>query len=334
MNQQRRGMLLTIVSAILFGLNPLLAKTVYGAGSNSLTLTFARVLAGAFIFYGLHHATEKCSIRVSTRQLGKLAICALGYAGAPVLLFTSYNYLASGMATTIHFVYPVLVLVGCVLFRHERLDRRRLLCCLLCVGGILSFYTPGGSVSLTGVLISFLSGVAYAFYIVYLSSSGLLQLPPFQLAFWLCLIGAGGIGLLALGTGQMAWPSTLPGWAVLVLFVLSNAAATFTFQEGNKLVGAQSASLLSTFEPLTSVFVGILIYHEALTLQVGLGIVCILAAVCLLASSREAPHRQCPLRRRCRKRLLRPLHPIGKRGLLTGSHAVGGQRRNDSALFL
>ncbi|MFX6409696.1 EamA family transporter, partial [Acinetobacter baumannii] len=79
------------------------------------------------------------SLRITHRECRDLAICAIGFSATPILLLSSYHYLPSGLATTIHFVYPTLVLAGCVLFRHEKLTLRKVVCCILCTVGVISF---------------------------------------------------------------------------------------------------------------------------------------------------------------------------------------------------
>ncbi len=287
MQSKAKGTLLTILSAVFYGLNPLMAKTIYTGGCNATTLSFLRAFTGIFLFLLLYRLTGGKSLRISRRQLRDVAICSIGYALIGPLLFASYNYLASGLATTVHFVYPVLVVIACILFRYEKPNRRKLLCCALSFAGILCFYTPGGEVSAYGVLLAFASGVAWAFYIVHLNSSGVVNMPPFLLAFWLCLFSAAIIAVIALVSNQFAWPTTALSLGTLGIYCCIAATASLLFQIGNKYIGAQSASMLSTFEPLTSVVIGVLVYHEVLTLRLGVGIVCILLAVFLLASAKE-----------------------------------------------
>ena len=286
-----KGTILSILSAVLYGLNPLMTKTVYSGGGNAITVAFSRLSAGALIFLclllfsGGGSAREK--LRLSRAETKDILVCCIGYASIGPLLFASYNYLASGLATTIHFVYPVLVVAACIAFRYEKPDRRKIICCALCFFGIVCFYTPGGEVSLYGMFLAFASGVAWAYYIVHLNASGVVRLPAFKLAFWLCAASAVLVGVFAAATGQLAWPRTSLSIGTLALYCCIVTAASLFFQIGNRYVGAQSASMLSTFEPLTSVVIGVLVYHEVLTVRLGLGIVCILLAVCLLAAAKE-----------------------------------------------
>lgn len=286
---QARGIFLTVLSAVLYGLNPLFSKTINVGGCNSLTQTFARLAAGIVIFFILLVCSGSGSVReklrLTQRELKDILICCIGYGLIGPLLFASYNYLASGLATTLHFVYPVLVVVACIAFRYERANRRKLVCCALCFAGILCFYTPGGDVSAYGVFLALASGVAWAYYIVHLNSSGLVTMAPFKLAFWLCVFSALLVGGITLAMGEFVWPSTAFTRGALALYCCVSTAASLLFQLGNRFIGAQSASMLSTFEPLTSVVIGILVYHEVLTVRLGIGIFCILLAVFLLAKA-------------------------------------------------
>ena len=254
---QARGIFLTVLSAVLYGLNPLFSKTINVGGCNSLTQTFARLAAGIVIFFillvcsGSGSMREK--LRLSRQELKDILICCIGYGLIGPLLFASYNYLASGLATTLHFVYPVLVVVACIAFRYERANRRKLVCCALCFAGILCFYTPGGDVSAYGVFLALASGVAWAYYIVHLNSSGLVTMAPFKLAFWLCVFSAVLVGGITLAMGEFVWPSTAFTRGALALYCCVSTAASLLFQLGNRFIGAQSVHRTST----TSVVIGI-----------------------------------------------------------------------------
>lgn len=284
MRQEIKGTVLVVFSAFVFGLNPLLAKSIYAEGSNAFTLTFLRMAFGMAGMWLIQVVFLKETVKIRVHNLKKLAVCAIGYAITPVLLYNSYNYLASGVATTLHFIYPVLVFVGCIVFCHEHLNPRKLFCCALCMAGILCFFTPDGTVSMKGILIALLSGAFFAFYVVYLAKSELTELSPFCLGFWLCMISSVMVGIPLAVSGQAEFPSSAEGWLLTILFsFLCCCIGTVAFQTGTRFVGPENASLLSTFEPLTSVVIGILYYHEKPSFRSLAGIVCILTAVFLLA---------------------------------------------------
>lgn len=265
---QARGIFLTVLSAVLYGLNPLFSKTINVGGCNSLTQTFARLAAGIVIFFILLVCSGSGSVReklrLSRQELKDILICCIGYGLIGPLLFASYNYLASALPPRCTSSIPCWWSSPGIAFRYERANRRKLVCCALCFAGILCFYTPGGDVSAYGVFLALASGVAWAYYIVHLNSSGLVTMAPFKLGYWLCVFSAALVGGITLAMGEFVWPSTAFTRGALALYCCVSTAASLLFQLGNRFIGAQSASMLSTFEPLTSVVIGILVYHEVL----------------------------------------------------------------------
>lgn len=287
MSSKKIGIVIALVSGLLYGLMPLVTKTVYAGGSNSFTVAFLRMGIGTGVFCILFRLTSKEKLGVTAGEFKQLLICSCAYAFTPVLLYTAYNHLASGLATTLHFVYPVFVVLGSILFRIEKLTKKKVLCCALCMAGIVSFYTPGGEISLTGILIALASGAVYAFYAVYLAASDLLSMDLYKLSFWKHLIGMAVVGICAIFLKKISLPGTPIGWTLMLLLGLLTAAASLLYQQATKLAGAQETAMLSTFEPLTSVIVGYLVYSEQLTIKNIAGIICILLSVILLSTGEK-----------------------------------------------
>lgn len=277
------GVVCVIISAVIFGLIPLAAKYLYANGSNSVTLTFHRVLFSAPILFIFAWKKSKDSLKINLKQLKEIFILSLAYVSTPLLLLASYNYISTGTATTIHFIYPVLVLIVCALFFGEKINLVRGICTILCMLGLATFFTPGDSLTAVGLIISFLSGVTYAFYIILIAKSNLKGLNTYVVAFYLSLLGSIEVLIISLLTNTLTFNLTGGAWIVTVIFALATSGvATVLFQTGTKIIGPQRSSLLSTFEPLTSLIIGILIFNEELTILSGIGIVLILISVALL----------------------------------------------------
>lgn len=286
------GSIAVVVSAMLFGAMPLFAKVVYANGGNSVSVVFYRVFFALFpaLLYLLRKGISLAISRREALQILLLAVC--GYGGTAYLLFLSYNFVPSGMATTLHFVYPVLVILGSILFLREKAGARRLVCVGLCMAGILLFYNGESGGSPLGVLIALSSGVTYSFYILYLGHSSLRRMHPIKLIFYMNVFCSALMGGIGLATGQLTAALTPLGWgSMLILSVVISFSAVLLFQTGVRTTGPQNTAILSTFEPITSLILGALIFHEHLGFRSLLGCALILAAVILVARAQRPP---CP----------------------------------------
>ena len=159
---ERQGAALVIASAILFGLMPLLAKIAYSYGCNVYTVVLGRFSFGALASTLFFLARDGKLPLVSGQQFRKLLLLSVFYTVTPILLYSSYQSVSTGLATTLHFTYPVTVMVLNVVFFHNRLDRRQLLCLALCAGGLALFCRPGEEEGLTGMTLAVLSGAKYS----------------------------------------------------------------------------------------------------------------------------------------------------------------------------
>ena len=198
------------------------------------------------------------------------------------------DYIPTGMATTLHFCYPAMVIVFSIVFLREKVRPLKLLCVAMCLAGMFMFYDVGGNISLTGIFLAFVSGNTYAFYILYLDKSELKEIHSLKLILYMNTVAAVLIGSVALATGQMILPFPAAGWAAATAFaVCVSFIAVLGFQIGVKYTGGQSAAILSTLEPITSVMVGITVYGESFSAKGVAGCVLILAATVIVAMIKE-----------------------------------------------
>ena len=276
------GELCVIASAVLFGLMPLLVKIIAAHGGNAYMAALGRFFFGSLILFATIAVRRDISLQITLRQFWEITLLSVFYALTPVLLFSSYNYMDSGLATTLHFTFPILVIVFSVLLFRVSPDYRQIFCTLLCTLGI-SQLSGGETAGVIGMLLAVASGVTYALYIVFLGKSSLQSVSALTTVFWLTLLSSAEISLFAAATGNLAFPSDTTAWGVVALLaLLSTALALVLFQMGLFRCGPIRASLLSTFEPLTSVVVGSFVFYEALTAQNLIGIFCVLGSGVML----------------------------------------------------
>ena len=278
-----RGYVYVILSAIIFGCMPLMAKHIYADGVNSISLVFLRNLFSLPVLVVLA-LLESRSLKISPKAFPKLGIISVfGYVLTPYLLFTSYDYMDSGTATVLHFIYPIAVILIELIFLKKGITLGGIIGLVLFAVGLPLFYTPGASIGLVGSIISIASGITYAIYIVLIG-----KLRPkdggFSFCFYLAIVATVILFLIALLTGQLSLPKSLVPWILSVVFgFVVNGGAMMLFQRGTFIIGGSNAAIISAIEPVTSLVVGAAFLSESVGFLAIIGSVLVISASIVIA---------------------------------------------------
>ena len=279
-----KGYIFVALSAVIFGLMPLMAKFIYNDGLNPVSLVFFRNCLSLPVLAILSLATGG-SLKIKPSAIPQISLIAIvGCCITPLLLFTSYNYIPSGTATVLHFIYPAVVVIAEFFISKGKMPKGHIISVVICIIGISMFYNPNDGINLTGALIALASGVTYALYIIFLSGFKNKKMSMFTFSFFVALICALVMLIVCIITKALTFPHSLSGWLLTILFALSlNVGAVVLFQQGTFLIGGGRASILSTFEPITSIFAGVIIFKEGLNLFTILGTILVVGASVMIA---------------------------------------------------
>lgn len=287
-NAKSRGCVLGAVAAASYGLNPLFTLPLYGAGMGVDSVLFYRYLLAAAML-GALMLVRRQSFAVRRRDLVPLAVMGLLFSFSSLFLFESYNHMDAGIASTILFLYPVLVAVIMAVGFHEKVSRITMLSILLAFTGIAMLYKGGGEpLSFLGVALVFLSSLCYAVYIVGVNRSSLRSLPTEKLTFYALLFGLSVyVVRLRFCADLQAIPT--PGlWINAVsLALFPTIVSLVTMAAAIRAIGSTPTAILGALEPLTALFFGVVVFGERLTLRIVLGVVLILVAVTLIIAGRS-----------------------------------------------
>ncbi len=190
MGTKTKGYILGIVAAATYGMNPLFALPLYGEGMTADSVLFFRYLF-AIPILGIMIMARGRSFKVSVRDLSTLIVMGLVVAFSSLGLFLSYTYMDAGIASTILFVYPIMVAVIMAVMFHERLSLMTIACIALVLGGIAMLYKGSGDVTLsfTGTVLVIASALSYAIYIVAVNRTGLRNVATLTVTFYVLLFG-------------------------------------------------------------------------------------------------------------------------------------------------
>lgn len=272
-----------IITGITYGLNPLFGVPLMKEGAAIESILFFRY-AIAVLFLGGFLLLSRQSFKISWKQAGVLLILGLLYTSSSVFLFEAYNYIASGLATTIIFLYPVLVAIIMVFLRVVPSWPVWLSIILTFVGVVIMTQSDSTqTINPIGVILSLGSALVYALFIVIINRSKIISnISNSLLTFYALTVGAiiflGKITLsdihITTGlTGNTAWLN------LVGLAILPTVVSTATLAIATRNIGATKASVLGVFEPVTAILIGTVVFGEALTTNIIVGILLSIAAI-------------------------------------------------------
>ena len=288
-NNTTKGFILGAIAAASYGMNPLFTLPLYSAGMSVDTVLFYRYSL-AVIVLGIMMKFQKQSFAIKRVDVLPLCIMGLLFAFSSLFLFMSYNYMDAGIASTILFVYPVLVaIIMAVVFKEKVSPITMFSIALAFVGISMLCKSPGGqTLSLVGITFVFLSSLSYAIYIVGVNRSSLKDMPIAKLTFYVLLFGLSVyVVRLQFCTELQVIPTPMLWINAVSLAVFPTVISLVTMTKAIHYIGSTPTAILGALEPVTALFFGVLVFGEQLTPRIILGILMVITAVTLIIGGKS-----------------------------------------------
>ena len=286
-----KGFLYGMTASATFGLLPLFTLPTMAEGMTTDSILCYRMLFASLLVAVLM-MVRRVNFSVGLRELSWLVLLGFFYYGSATLLFQAYGSMSSGMATTLHFLYPVgVTLIMAVLFK-QRPSPFTIIAIVLALSGValLSLRGSGGedgNASLVGILLVLLSGLSYAIYLVTVNNvRRIREMDNLKLTLYVLLSSAGFFLINAsFNGGVQAIPSGSVLVNLLLLAFLPTLVSNLALVRAIKSIGSTLTSVLGAMEPLTAIVIGVVVFGETISGTMALGILLIIAAVTIIVLS-------------------------------------------------
>lgn len=278
-----------IGAAVCYGTNPLGALYLYEDNINANSVLFYR-FALAVVMLGMLMMAQGKSLLVSMKELALLAVLGVVFSTSSITLYFSFCFMDAGIASTLLFVYPVMVAVIMAVLFKEKLSAAAIFAIVLALTGIALLYEGDGGATLStvGVLLVMLSSLSYAIYIVVVNKSPL-RISSLKLTFYVLFFGMLTILANSFITGLHVQMLTTPRmWmCALMLALLPTVFSLVLMVISVHEIGSTPTAVMGALEPLTAVVIGVMVFGEQLTLRLSVGIVLILVAVIIIVAGKS-----------------------------------------------
>ena len=291
MNTKLKGYLWGAIGGATYGMNPLFTLPMYQEGISPDSVLFFRYLF-AIPILALIMKFNHVDFKIKHQEISPLVLMGIMFALCSLTLFQSYHYMDAGIASTILFLYPIIVALIMTFIFKEKLSFITIICLLMATAGIALLYKGegGSTLSLTGTLLVIISALTYAIYIVGVNRSRLKNMNTIKVTFYVLLFGWSLFAIRSLFEGGIQTPPADKWYLwgnLLALGLLPTAISLLTTTIAIQLIGSTPTAILGALEPATAIFFGITVFNETLTIRETCGLALIIIAVCMVVVARD-----------------------------------------------
>ena len=283
MNAKLRGTLCGIIAAVCYGTNPLGALPLYADGINACSVLFYRFTT-AVLMLAVLMLVQRKSFAVSGRELMILAGLGILFASSSLSLFFSFYLISAGIASTLLFVYPVMVAIIMAVCFHERITVATVVSIALLYRG-----DDGSVLNPNGVALVMVSSLTYALYIIIVNKSPL-RMSSIKLTLYVLIFAALTVVVTSLfqPATQLQLLHTPQQWGLaFMLGLLPTVMSLVLMVIAVHDIGSTPTAIIGALEPVTAVVISVALFGELLTVRLVIGILLILGAVMLIVAGKN-----------------------------------------------
>ena len=281
MSDTLKGYLFALVSALTYGMIPLFMIPLKKMGFFSVdTALFYRFLIAAFLILGYLVFYQKESIKINLKEGIIFSILGLFYALSAEFLFIAYDFLSPGIASTIFFIYPIMVALILGIFFKEKITLATTISLIVVVVGVgLLSIKDNFEINYIGLFVSLLGALMYALYMIIVNKTKI-KASGVKVSFYSMVFASLFFLVKTLVLGNsVAIPSLKIGTHLTLFALITTALSVVSLVYGIKYIGSTPTAIMGAVEPIVAVMISVGLFGEALTFSLIAGVIIIISGV-------------------------------------------------------
>jgi drug/metabolite transporter (DMT)-like permease len=283
---RRNGIFYAAVSSASFGFSPLFSVALISAGLSHFDILSYRWSIAAVVLMVYAFFKKKSLLLNSLSEAWKVILLSILRSVTSITLLIGYANISSGIATTINFMYPVIVTICMMLFFGERKSMVDIGAIALSIFGVYllasgeSIMIEGGNTRL-GLICSLISAISFAAYYIIMKQVKADKIEVVKFTTWIMLLSSIYFIICALIFDEkislvkdsFCWMN------ILGLGLWATMVSNITGVKAIRRIGPVMTSILGALQPVTAVILGVVFLNEHLYLRSMIGVSMMLIAV-------------------------------------------------------
>lgn len=280
------GVFYASISSASFGFSPLFTLSLLAAGLTGLdVLSYRWLIAGIILM--VYAFCKKKTLRLNSfDEVWKVILLSILRSITSVTLLIGYANISSGIASTINFMYPVIVTICMMIFFGEKRSAIDFIAIAASIFGVYllasgdSIVVEGGNTRV-GLICSLISAFSFAAYYIVMKRVRADKIEVVKFTTWIMMLSALYFIICAfVFEGKLTMVSDFTSWLnILGLGLWATMVSNITGVKAIRRIGPTHTSILGALQPVTAVILGVLFLGEHLYFRSCIGMTLILVAV-------------------------------------------------------
>jgi len=281
MSDTLKGYLFALVSALTYGMIPLFMIPLKKWGFFSVdTALFYRFLIAAILILGYLVFYQKESVKINLKEGIVLSILGFFYALSAEFLFIAYDFLSPGIASTIFFIYPIMVALILGIFFKEKITLATTISLVIVVVGVgVLSIKDNFEINYIGLFVSLLGALMYALYMIIVNKTKI-KASGVKVSFYSMVFASLFflVKTLILGNSVVI-PSLEIGTHLALFSLITTALSVVSLVYAIKFIGSTPTAIMGAVEPVVAVMISVGLFDETLTFSLIAGVIIIISGV-------------------------------------------------------
>ena len=281
MSDTLKGYLFALVSALTYGMIPLFMIPLKKLDSFSVdTALFYRFLIAAILILGYLVFYQKESVKINLKEGIVLSILGFFYALSAEFLFIAYDFLSPGIASTIFFIYPIMVALILGIFFKEKITLATTISLVIVVVGVgVLSIKDNFEINYIGLFVSLLGALMYALYMIIVNKTKI-KASGVKVSFYSMVFASLFFLVKTLVLGNsVAIPSLKIGTHLALFSLITTALSVVSLVYAIKYIGSTPTAIMGAVEPVVAVMISVGLFDETLTFSLIAGVIIIISGV-------------------------------------------------------
>ena len=281
MGDTLKGYLFALVSALTYGMIPLFMIPLKKLDFFSVdTALFYRFLIAAILILGYLVFYQKESVKINLKEGIVLSILGFFYALSAEFLFIAYDFLSPGIASTIFFIYPIMVALILGIFFKEKITLATTISLVIVVVGVgVLSIKDNFEINYIGLFVSLLGALMYALYMIIVNKTKI-KASGVKVSFYSMVFASLFflVKTLILGNSVVI-PSLEIGTHLALFSLITTALSVVSLVYAIKFIGSTPTAIMGAVEPVVAVMISVGLFDETLTFSLIAGVIIIISGV-------------------------------------------------------